>query len=362
MSEKTNIQWCDHSASPWYGCAHAEAPDGSQHPGCLNCYAETQSKRNTGTLGIWGKEGTRVVSKSFAKNCRKWNRKAEAAGVVRKSVFPSICDPFEDWQGPIHDHAGKVLYEVAGDRVAADAPPPGQSGRLLRMEDLRRDLFALIDECPWLDFLLLTKRPGNVLRMWPDYSIHACVTGDCPHDRQSECDSAEDRKYRDNVQLITSVSDQATLDGLWPELRKCRGLVPVLGLSAEPLIGPLDFSKIMRPSGSAIGYLEDFYKTKWVQPDWIIVGGESGAGAREMDIHWVWSIVRQCRRNGVAVFVKQLGANPYQMDMMGDPDVPGGSMHFAHPLDLKDKKGGDPAEWPEDLRVREFPRSPEPTP
>jgi protein gp37 len=73
---------------------------------------------------------------------------------------------------------------------------------------------------------------------------------------------------------------------------------------------------------------------------WVIVGGESGASARPFDIAWARSVVRQCREQHVACFVKQLGRRP----------VDGKS-----PLKLRNWKGGDPEEWPADLRVREFP-------
>jgi len=80
----------------------------------------------------------------------------------------------------------------------------------------------------------------------------------------------------------------------------------------------------------------------------VIVGGESGPGARPLDVAWARSIVQQCRATGVPVFVKQLGSNPAPLR------VEAGSV--LERLWLRDRKGGDPAEWPEDLRVREFPR------
>jgi protein gp37 len=90
--------------------------------------------------------------------------------------------------------------------------------------------------------------------------------------------------------------------------------------------------------------------------DWLIVGGESGPGARPFDVTWARSIVDQCRAAGRAVFVKQLGAHPVQRLMFGpatfEPDQP---VHYE-PIPLRDRKGGDMAEWPEDLRVRQFPR------
>lgn len=65
---------------------------------------------------------------------------------------------------------------------------------------------------------------------------------------------------------------------------------------------------------------------------WVIVGGD--------DVGWVRGIARQCRATGTAVFVKQLGAKPAGL-------IEGRLRH---------RKGADPAEWPEDLRVREWPR------
>jgi hypothetical protein len=80
---------------------------------------------------------------------------------------------------------------------------------------------------------------------------------------------------------------------------------------------------------------------------WVIVGGESGAGARPFDLAWARAIVAQCKAAGVPVFVKQLGAKPIRLARDGDG--------FHEVPALRNKKGGDPAEWPEDLRVREFP-------
>ena len=87
--------------------------------------------------------------------------------------------------------------------------------------------------------------------------------------------------------------------------------------------------------------------------DQIIVGGESGPGARSCDIAWIRSIVSQCKAEDVACFVKQLGAVPIDS---------GGPLYQRtehQPNRVRDRKGGDPAEWPEDLRVRQMPSQPE---
>jgi Bacteriophage protein gp37 len=90
----------------------------------------------------------------------------------------------------------------------------------------------------------------------------------------------------------------------------------------------------------------------------VIVGGESGAKARPCDVEWIADILAQCDFTGTPAFVKQLGSRPVTPDLThwGGryallPDRSG------YALDLNDSHGGDPAEWPEELRVREFPTS-----
>jgi hypothetical protein len=105
--------------------------------------------------------------------------------------------------------------------------------------------------------------------------------------------------------------------------------------------------------------------------DWVIVGGESGSGARPFRIEWARAIIAQCQASGVAVFVKQLGSVPVTAEpfgICGDGPLwrptgwPRGTRaddDSTLPSVLKirlHKKGGDLSEWPEDLRVREFPR------
>ena len=140
-----------------------------------------------------------------------------------------------------------------------------------------------------------------------------------------------------NVQLLVSVEDQRTADERIPWVLECPAAVR--GVSYEPALGPVDFSPWLtvipgHPSRPAL--------------DWIIVGGESGPGARPFDLAWARSTVEQCKAVGVACFVKQMGARARVTHTPGlgvaDYDLP-----------LADRAGADPAEWPADLRVREFP-------
>jgi hypothetical protein len=89
------------------------------------------------------------------------------------------------------------------------------------------------------------------------------------------------------------------------------------------------------------------------QVDWIIVGGESGPHARPFDIQWARDTVAQCRAAGVPVFVKQLGAKPIGDEWDSFPSM--SDTDDGWRANLKHRAGADPSEWPEDLRVQEWP-------
>jgi protein gp37 len=309
MAEVTKIAWCDHTFSPWVGCAYI-------HTGCDNCYAEKMA----GRLGVaWGTGGTRRrTAESSWRRMLSWDRAAARAG-ERRRVFPSLCDPFED------------------------------RPELVRW---RRDFFTLIDRTPNLDWILLTKRPENARRMWPWNHLPDSPVG------------TEEQHHRYNVWIVYSASDQQTLKAGLPHLLRCRDLSPVLGLSLEPLIGPIDL-KLMTLDKLASGLgMDQAKRMNWnkYNPSWVVCGGESGPRARPCDVAWIRSIIRQCREAGVPCFVKQLGSNVFDADLTSDDDFPDdecwpeGTVVDFHRVILRDPKGGDPSEWPEDLRVRDVSR------
>ena len=84
-----------------------------------------------------------------------------------------------------------------------------------------------------------------------------------------------------------------------------------------------------------------------------MIGGESGAGARPFGLAWARQTIAQGQAAGVPVFVKQLGAAAFET--CGEGSHPGDWANHPLWLKLRDRKGGDPQEWPEDLRVREYP-------
>lgn len=139
----------------------------------------------------------------------------------------------------------------------------------------------------------------------------------------------------ENIWIGTSVEDQQRADERIPHLLNIPAKVRFL--SVEPMLGPIDFDLAERNHKGEL--------------HWAIFGGESGTGARPCNVDWIRDGVRQCREAGVAPFVKQLGAKPVAPDTFHGT----GALKDCSNL-ITDRKGGDMSEWPEDLRVREFPQ------
>jgi protein gp37 len=366
MGIETKIQWAHHTFNPWRGCSKV-------HTGCANCYAEKESKRFPKNRGVWGPAGTRVrASDAMWAEPVKWNAAAAAAGERHRVFCASLADVFEQWAGDIYDHEGNRLWiERRHSDLGYIRESPCYDFSACRpavMGDLRRDLFALIDRTPWLDWLILTKRPD-----W----IGACWSPVIRPDADGEISDHVDPR-RENVWLLTSVSDQETFEVYHRHLLEWRELVPVLGISVEPMLGPINFefdeiAIAQEPDGQGNVALAGGL-------DWIIFGGESGPKARPCNLAWLRYGIDQCQYAGVAAFVKQAGAYPlvpYYVDDFRDwalarphlvkQAVAGGFVNWSHAdfgqpspgslieVHLNDPKGGDLAELPEELHVREFP-------
>ena len=244
---------------------------------------------------------------------------------------------FEDWDGYVVSQSGSVYVfceNCSAIRLAgADVLPPHcgicQSGavRECTLDDLRRELFHLSDATPNLDWLLLTKRPENVPGMWSTTNTRADgVPKDC----------------RRNVWLGTSVSDQQTADKLIPELFKCRDLSRVLFVSAEPLLRPIDFTRVMFPQHEISNNVLDCQirnvaMRAWIEKvaglDWVIVGGESGPHARPMHPDWALSIRDQCQVARVPFFFKQWGEYLPESQDNHIPDGTVANLNFARDED-----------------------------
>lgn len=165
-----------------------------------------------------------------------------------------------------------------------------------------------------------------------------------------------------NVHLGVSVENQEQAKNRITELLKIPAAVH--WVSAEPLLSAVDFTHWLYSDydrycrDDRFGIPRDASRAKL---DWIVAGGESGLNARPCNIEWIRDIVRQCQAASVPVFTKQLGSQPY-IDHSPEPAATIARKHGVGPLvaeflNLQDKKGGNPEEWPSDLRVREFPQA-----
>jgi len=212
------------------------------------------------------------------------------------------------WAEP---HAWNAAAARAGVRrrvfcsSMADVFEPGRDRVGALMSEARGRLWRLIEQTKHLDWLLLTKRPAMVRRFAPWSAA----------------------SWPSNVWLGVTVENVKAAADRLPILRTIPA--PLHFVSYEPALELVDFRQHLT----------------WL--DWIIVGGESGAGARPFELAWARSVVDQCRTLGVPVFVKQLGSAPREEYFAAGDE-----------LRLRHRKGEDPAEWPLGLRVQEVPASP----
>ncbi|WP_416360606.1 phage Gp37/Gp68 family protein [Burkholderia cepacia] len=316
MSENSKIEWTDSTFNPWEGCAKVG-------PGCDHCYAEARNARfGGGTAVNWGSGAPR--RRTSAANWRKplaWN--------ARLFLQCRACGWRGEKPGTVNGHAAcpeagcasidlvfarrRVFCASLAD-VFDNAVDPAW----------RADLFRLIADTPNLDWLLLTKRIGNVTGMVQETADR--LFGD----------AKRPTLLPDNVWLGATIVNQAEADRDIPKLLAVP--VHVRFLSMEPLLGPADISRhldycekldkhgISRRAGGQHIKCDEHCGISWV-----IVGGESGPGARPMHPEWARSLRDQCADAGVPFFMKQMGGT---RDKRGD-------------LESLDK----------DLRIREVPNA-----
>lgn len=349
MSANSRIEWTEATWNPVVGCTKVS-------PGCANCYAERMAYRlacaekapyNAGIIRGAGDAGKPLRA--------RWTGKValNEAALAR----------------PLHWRKPRRIFVCSMSDLFQESVP---------FEWIDR-VFAVMALCPQHTFQVLTKRPERMAE-WLTAKRAVRFMGHAAEDKPvwHHVSTQMNGYYRNpvpntyrlsvpiefgdnwplpNVWLGTSVENQMMADARIPHLLRCPATVRFL--SAEPLLGPVDLANIRKKGivTDAIGgvyWAEANGKKLTIDPigstyekiiSWVIVGGESGPGARPCNIEWIRSIVGQCKTAGVACFVKQLGANPeLGLDECWGKDGPPG-----------DAKGGDPDEWPEDLRVREMP-------
>lgn len=272
MAENTKIEWTDHTFNPWEGCQKVG-------PGCDNCYAETRNARFSGGQAVnWGPGAPRrhTTPGNWNKPL-KWNKQAElqqAAWEGFKKVHPGLSDDELITKGFIKPRRARVFCASLAD-VFDNAVDP----------QWRADLFGLIMKTPHLDWLLLTKRIGNVKHMLAELT----------HGNDPDL-SLLDMMPLPNVWIGATIVNQEEADRDIPKLLQVPAKVRFL--SMEPLLGPVNLAP----------YLYNIYLDNGEQPvDWVIVGGESGPGARPMHPDWARSLRDQCFHEGTPFLFKQWG-------------------------------------------------------
>lgn len=338
----TAIQWTDRVWNPVIGCSRVSA-------GCTNCYAERDAARKSTNPKVPAYAGLA----SFTPGGPRWS------GEVRERP-EKLAEPLS-WQKP-----QRVFVNSMSDLFHEDVPDMAIAA-----------VFGVMAACQHMDFQVLTKRPERMRRWFALAAEQQKPTtyGWCTG--VAFLNMLRGEQYREawrsrfttmgpwplpNVHLGVSVEDQATADERIPILLDTPAAVR--WVSAEPLLGPVDLRSPAaiacrtdpRPCwcGCHITCLDTCSRPHphplpagHLGIDWVVVGGESGPGARACDIEWIRSVVRQCREPSVPVFVKQLGARVIGRDC--EHGRAGASCGFL------DRRGGDPAEWPDDLRWRQFP-------
>lgn len=269
--ENSKIEWTDHTFNPWEGCTKVSE-------GCKHCYAEALRDHRFKKVQ-WGPQGERL--RTSAENWgkpAKWNKQAQKAGIRYRVFCASLADVFEN------------------------------NPQLL---DWRQELFAMIEQTPSLDWLLLTKRPQHVFDFVPKHWLAGLPV---------------------NVWLGTSVENQEQADKRIPHLLAIPAKVRFL--SMEPLLGAVDLRRFEYPYQEDAPGLNSGHDwltgetwqhssifgggNSWLTNDeredygekrihWVIVGGESGAKARLMHPNWVRKIRDDCQKTGVPFLYKQWG-------------------------------------------------------
>lgn len=373
MSDGTGIEWTDATWNPIVGCSVVS-------PGCTNCYAMRMAARiekmAVAKLEAWQSDVGATISRPspflYAGLTLPSKAGAVWTGKVARAADETLTAPLR-WKKP-----RKVFVNSMGD-LFHEAVPDAWIDRV----------FAVMALAPQHTFQVLTKRSGR-MRAYVSSRAVLDESGQPAEDvRCAMTTLAATPSRREmaptlkaiplgkicaggpwplpNVWLGVSAEDQRRADERVPDLLATPAAVRFV--SAEPLLGPIDFTNINPPDngygGRAHGVdaLSKHNRVLRGVLDWVIAGGESGLNARPLHVAWARSIVDQCKAAEVACFVKQLGGRPTMNERDAVQAVALGAGWDRHgdkseegTVFLRHRKGAAPIEWPADLRVQEWPR------
>lgn len=298
----TEIAWTDETWNPSLGCSRISE-------GCRNCYAERTAHR-------WASSPNPQVAAAYAGLTHVVNGRPAWTGVFRE-LPERLLQPLR-WKRPRRIFVNS-MSDLFGEGIS---------------DEYLDQVFAAMLLAPQHQFQILTKRPERMLAYFTRPTgagrwLAVVRALDALVLKMPSLDYREPlvRWPLPNVWIGVSVEDQRAADERIPLLLQTPAAVRFL--SCEPLLGPLDLPWLR------VDY--DLSRGKGGNLHWVIVGGESGPGARPCRVEWVRAVIHQCRAARVACFCKQIGSA------------------WAHANGCSDYKGGCMAEWPEALRVREFP-------
>lgn len=333
MSQQTKIEWCDSTVNFWEGCTKVSS-------GCANCYAEARDRRFTGGEH-WGTGAPRRKSVSAVKTALGMNWKPFVCkqcgkGRALHELLPakkSDSHPSGDCDCGGVVHVRRIFSLSLGDWLDDEVPIPW----LVEMLDTIRICSAvrwiLCTKRPELWRPRLTKALAQLTETWGEFPerrpetelwwwLHGWLAWEsCPR----------------HIVALASVENQDVLADRVRHLLEIN--VRCHGLSLEPLLGPVELT---------LAELAPEQTNGRPSLNWLIVGGESGPGARSCAVQWVDKIVDAGRKTGAAVFVKQLGTQPISV-----PQHDGATGYF---IELKHRKGADVTEWSPHLRVQQWPK------
>lgn len=294
MADNTAIEWTHRAGTtgetwnPIVGCS-------IHSPGCTNCYAMTMAARIEAIDAAAGRAGHYVGTTKKVKGKPVWTGKI---GVAPDHIFTA----------PLRRRAPRTVFVNSMSDLFHEDVPDAVIDRV----------FAVMALSPQHTFQVLTKRSARMREYVSGFT--------CDGPRRFNVADAAARLMNDgenthdavayapwplpNVWLGVSTEDQKRADERIPHLLATPAAIRFV--SAEPLLGPIDFLKIpgggaFKQATSVIGAMTN---TGWhhVGLHWVIVGGESGTGARPMHPAWARAIRDQCAAAGVAYFHKQNGA------------------------------------------------------